>query len=287
MDPAAPPPGTVVATVAQCWRYPVKSMLGEQLDVVDLGPLGVAGDRVWATRDLVRGGIRGAKKIAGLMHLAARTLDSGGVAITLPGGHSVRADDLSASALVSEAVGHPVQLEPLAPADDLDHYRRGPADDPDLLAELRATFALDEGDPLPDFAKFPPEVIEFESPPGTYYDAWPLLLVTDASLVHLQDLAPGSAIDVRRFRPSLLLHTDTAGFAEQAWVGRSLRIGSVELEILSGCPRCVMVTRAVAELPEDRSIMRTLVRHAGQELGVYARVVVPGRVSVGDSCVIG
>ncbi len=290
----------MVATVAECWRYPVKSMLGERLGAVALGPLGVAGDRVWATRDLVRGGIRGAKKIPGLMHLAARTLTTGAVEISLPDGRAVPADDPSASALVSEAVGHPVRLEPLAPADDLDHYRRGPADSPDVLAELRAVFALDEGDPLPDFTKFPPEVIEFESPPGTYYDAWPLLLVTDASLRHLQQLAPASVIDaslrhlqqlapasvidVRRFRPSLLLHTDAEGFAEQAWVGRSMRVGSAVLDILSGCPRCVMTTRAVAELPEDRSIMRTLVREAGQELGVYARVRVPGHVAVGDAC---
>jgi uncharacterized protein YcbX len=279
-------PGDVVATVAQCWRYPVKSMLGERLTSVDLGPLGIAGDRVWATRDLVRGGIRGAKKIGPLMHLAARTLATGEVAITVPDGRTVLAGADEASDVVSEAVGHPVRLEALAPADDRDHYRRGPADDPDLMGELRATFALEEHDPLPDFSKFPPDVVEFESPPGTYYDCWPLVLITDASLAHLQALAPTSAIDVRRFRPSLLLHTDAEGFAEQAWVGRSLQVGSAVIEVLSGCPRCVMITRPVSELPEDRSIMRTLVREAGQDLGVYARVTVPGRVGEGDACVV-
>ena len=76
-------------TVAQLWRYPVKSMLGSTVDEVELDRLGIVGDRTWATRDLERGGIRGAKKIGRLMQLAARDLHGGQVAITLPDGTEV------------------------------------------------------------------------------------------------------------------------------------------------------------------------------------------------------
>ena len=61
-----------VGTVGELYRYPVKSMAGERLDEVLLGPKGVLGDRAWAVRDEVRGGIRGAKKIPALMGLRAR-----------------------------------------------------------------------------------------------------------------------------------------------------------------------------------------------------------------------
>ena len=50
------------ATVQQLFRYPVKSMMGETLDTVEVGPSGLAGDRIWAVRDKKRGGIRGAKR---------------------------------------------------------------------------------------------------------------------------------------------------------------------------------------------------------------------------------
>jgi uncharacterized protein YcbX len=49
--------------VAEVWRYPVKSMIGERLASTLVNDWGVLGDRVWAVRDEVRGGIRGAKKV--------------------------------------------------------------------------------------------------------------------------------------------------------------------------------------------------------------------------------
>lgn len=277
----------VIGTIAQVWRYPVKSMAGERLASVDLDERGVPGDRQWATRDHVRGGIRGAKQLGGLMGLAARTADDGTVVITLPDGREVRADAPDTSAALSEALDHPVTLEALRPATDLDHYRRGAPEHDDLLDELRAVFALEPDDPLPDLGIFPPEIMEFESPPGTYVDAFPLLVLTDASLRSLQALAPQSVIDVRRFRPSLLVHTDGDGFPEQAWIGHRLQVGDAVLQILAGCPRCVMVTRGFADLPADRSIMRTLVRETNQLLGVYARVLEPGPVAEGDDVELG
>ena len=274
-----------MTTVEQLWRYPVKSMLGTPVVSVQLVPLGIAGDRTWATRDLRRGGIRGAKQIGALMELAATYPDDDDTRaplIRLPGGAMVVAGAPGTDERVSDAIGHPVRLEPLAPTDDLEHYRRGPSDHADQLEGMRAVFALEVDEPLPDFSAFPPDIVEFESPPGTYYDAWPLLVLTTSSLRELQRLAPASVIDVRRFRPSILLTDDGEGFVEQGWSGRQARLGGAVIELGAPCPRCIMVTRAFAGLPEDRSIMRTLVRENRQSLGVYGTVVEPGEVKVGD-----
>jgi len=279
-----------VGTVKQIWRYPVKSMAGEMLRRADAGPSGIPGDRGWAVRDEERGGIRGAKKIPGLMRLSARypvppQLGKAGPAeISFPDGSVVMSDDPAAAKRVSEALGRRVTLWPLQPADKLEHYRRGAPDHEDLEQELRSIFALQPDEPLPDLSFLPPEILEYESPPGTYFDAFPLLLLTDASLDRLQALAPDSKIDVRRFRPNFLIETptDNDGFIEREWVGRSLRVGSITVSIASTCPRCVMTTLPFADLPHDPDIMRTLVREANQALGVYAAVTGAGRAAVGD-----
>ncbi|MFP6563900.1 MAG: MOSC domain-containing protein [Myxococcota bacterium] len=270
-------------------RYPVKSMQGEPCESVWLGAAGIPGDRAWALRDEVRGGLRGAKKIPALMQLAARYLEEpreGAVPppeISLPGGEAFLADDASASGRVSEAVGHAVSLWPLLPAEAQDHYRRGAPDDPDFEVEMRALFGRTADEPLPDFTKFPTELFEFESIPGTYFDAFPLLLLTRRSLDTLAARAPDSKIDVRRFRPNLLIAGgDPAEFPEIAWVGKRVAIGEAELAITVDCPRCVMTTHGFADLPRDTQIMRSLVREAGGSLGVYASVETPGNIRVGD-----
>jgi uncharacterized protein YcbX len=279
-----------VGRVKELWRYPVKSMGGERLSTVDVGARGIPGDRGWAVRDEERGGIRGAKKIPSLMRCRARypvaptAARTGPAEMTLPDGTTVATDAPDAAARLTAALGRRVTLWPLLPADRLDHYRRGAPTHDDLERELRSIFALEPDEPLPDLSGLPPEVMEFESPPGTYFDAYPLHILTDASLARLQGLAPASAIDVRRFRPNVLVAAEGGadGFLEQGWVGRRLRVGGAVARVAAACPRCVMTTLAQGELPADPRIMRTLVREAGQNLGVYATVEEPGAVAAGD-----
>src|SRR5690606_12705414 len=131
--------------------------------------------------------------------------------------------------------------------------------------ELRSIFGRTADEPLPDLGIFPVELIEYESPPGSYVDAFPLLLVTTGSLRTLAGLAPESAIDVRRFRPNVLVDTgDADGWPELDWIGRRFRLGSATVEVYVACPRCVMVTHEVAGLPGDREVLRTIVRDADQ-----------------------
>jgi MOSC domain-containing protein len=283
----------MTSTVSEIWRYPAKSMIGQQLPRVAITPDGVLGDRGWAVRDEVRGGIRGAKKISSLMRLSARYLSepTGAlppphIEIDLPDGSTVRSDAPDVNARLSTALDHEVTLWPLQPADNLEHYRRGAPDSDDALAELRNMFGRTEDEPLPDLSGLPLEMLaEFESPPGTYYDVYPLHLLTTASLRSLESLTPGSRADVRRFRPSVLVAAPDDPdnpFPEEAWVGRKVALGEAVLEIVGACPRCVMITHRVDDLPTDRALLRTVIRHAHQNLGVYATVVTPGEMTVGD-----
>lgn len=290
-----------IGSVGEVWRYPVKSMVGERVGAAGVTRLGMVGDRGWACRDEVRGGIRGAKKIGGLMRLAARYdaeptrgSPSAPVTITMPDGSTTHSADADVADRISSAVGHRVTLWPLRPPTDLDHYRRGPGDTDDIVAELRDIFGRDDDEPLPDLSVFPPEIVEFESLPGTYYDAYPLHLLTDASLRTLEKLLPGSVLDVRRFRPNLLVSLDdgaggpkVAPFPEQDWLGRRLRIGDAEYDVVAPCPRCVMPTRDFADLPADREILHAIVREAGQNLGVYlVPVADEGRLAEGEEVVL-
>jgi uncharacterized protein YcbX len=279
--------------VDQIWRYPVKSMMGGTVGAARVATDGIVRDRTWAVRDQVRGGIRGAKVLGGLMRLSARYADGaaddpaatgGRVEITLPDGRVVSTADPGADAAVSAAIGHEVTLEALRPADDLDHYRRGELYHDDIDDELRSWFGRTEDEPLPDLSGFPPELVEYESPPGTYHDAYPLMLMTTSTLRSLQEALPDSAVDVRRFRPSLVVDTgDEPGHPETGWLGRRLRVGETEMAIVNPCARCVMVTREIdAAAPQDRAILRHVVRDLDHNVGVYATVETPGTIRSGD-----
>jgi uncharacterized protein YcbX len=278
--------------IDQIWRYPVKSMVGGPVESAHLDAQGVVGDRTWAVRDQVRGGIRGAKVLGGLMRLSARYASepgerggpAGPVVMTLPDGSTVSTDDADAAERVSAAIDHEVTLESLRPPEDLEHYRRGAAYHDDPMDELRSIFGRTEDEPLPDLSVFPPVIWENESPPGTYHDAFPLLLLTTSALRTLRESLPDSAVDIRRFRPSIVIDTgDEPGHPELDWSGRQLRVGDVVLDITIPCPRCVMITREIDEgTPQDRTILRHVVKDLGQNVGVYAEVAAPGTVRTGD-----
>lgn len=274
-------------TVSQIWSYPVKSFQGEQREAADLGLIGIAGDRVWAVRDLERGGLRGAKKIPGLMQLCAVVDDHGHVLIRFPDGSGGLAGELAVDQMLSAWLGRQVRLEPLPATDDLEHFRRGAPDHADPISELRAIFGREPDEPLPDLSVFPPEVIEFESPPGAHYDCYPLLVMSTAAFADLAEVLGPDAADVRRFRPSLVVDVpDASGHPEFAWTSRRASIGQAEIEFLDPCPRCVMITHALDDAaPANRTLLRHVVRNLDHNLGIYARITRPGTIAVGDELV--
>lgn len=263
-------------------------MQGQRLETVALGKFGIEGDRIWAMRDLERGGIRGAKKIPGLMQMQAESYEVDGnlsVRVTLPNGEIGIAGDPDLDRSVSEFLDHQVRFDALPSAENLEHFRRGAPDDPDVIAEMRAIFGRDLNEPLPNFAVFPPELGEYESPPGAHYDCYPLMVMTTSALAGLGGALGAGGADIRRFRPSLLIDTGTApGHPELSWKGRIARLGAAEVEFLDPCPRCVMVTHRIDDqAPADRAVLRYIVSELDQNLGVYARITLPGQVSSGDS----
>ena len=97
-----------IGTVGALWRYPVKSLRGEELGEALITEYGAAGDRVWALRELDRGGIMSARVWAAMLHLRAAwdgdpAVDADArVRIELPDGHSIHADDPDASTVLSD-----------------------------------------------------------------------------------------------------------------------------------------------------------------------------------------
>ncbi|KAA0918937.1 MOSC domain-containing protein [Dietzia sp. ANT_WB102] len=284
-----------VGRVGELWRYPVKSMQGDRLSTAEITTRwGVPGDRGWGLRDETVGEIRGAKRITSLLQFHARYLEEPAgdstppVEITFPDGSVRRSDDDDIHAALSKTVGRDVTLWPRMPRDDHAHYRRVRTSKSEMLAQ----HDLGPNEEFPDFSALPEDVLaelsRFATPPGTYFDAMPLSLLTTASLATVRRAAPDSAIDSRRFRKNIILETDagietaSGGCPELDWVGRRLQIGEVECDVVMPIARCIMVGLPQAELPHDRAILRALATSTGMELGVYLRVVTPGTICEGD-----
>jgi uncharacterized protein YcbX len=278
------------ASINALYRYPVKSMGGDNLHNTALTKNGIPGDRCWTVKDEERGGIKGGKRFPQLMDMHAvlehepdaLTL-SPPVAITFPDQSRTHSTDPNVNQALSAAIGSPVSLWPLLPADQLEHYQRPPnPENFDQMAYFRTLFARTDDEPLPDLSTFPEELFIYESSPGTYFDAFPLLIMTTASLNAMAAATAESNFDVRRFRPNILLDTDADGFVENSWVGKRLQLGSAILQINAICPRCVMTTHGFADLPKDPRVMRHLVRQNEGNLGVYASIEQSGNVKLGD-----
>jgi uncharacterized protein YcbX len=302
----------LIGIVQQIWRYPVKSMAGEKLAGCTVGMLGLPGDRGWAIRDEIKSEIKTGTRLPLLMQCAAEYREEPSdesvphVNIKFPDDSSVASDDPEVNARLSAVLGRPVRLWPRQPASDKDHYRRpgvaarviAPLADipgfrallpaitklPNIDATLRAAFSRTAEEPVPDISQLPKELFEFTSPPGTYFDAFPIHVLTTASLAVMAQSNPAANWDVRRFRPNFFVKTiaDIEGLVESDWAGKTLRIGTVEVKCEMPAVRCGMTTNAQTGLAKDNSVLRTIVKEAQQNLGVYASVASAGRVAVGD-----
>jgi len=302
----------VAGEVREIWRYPVKSVGGEKLDSCTVGSLGIPGDRGWALRDEAIGEIRGAKYLPKLMQYASRYREQPTegkvthVDITPPDSTCIGSDEQDVNSRLSQLLGRDVSLCSLQPASDKAHYRRAQPGASilsrlsrirplrphlgtliclaGLEAPIREMFSRKPDEPLPDFSTIPSELFEFTSPPGTYFDAYPIHLLTTSSLAAMTRLNPAAAWDVRRFRPNFLIETKSGieGLVEASWGGRILRLGALILRCEIPTVRCGMTTHAQAELPKDPTVLRTIVRDAGQNLGIYASAMNSSRIAVGD-----
>jgi len=280
-----------IGTISAMWRYPVKGMAGESIDSCKVDQNGLNGDRLFAVRDVARGEIQSCKFRPGLLSCIARSINPQPIfnpesyEIEFPDGTVLSHDDDTMNEKVSELLGYESTLEPLRPRSEEDFYRRYKADNHTWLEELKSTFAREPGEPLPDFSNPTQDFINYVSLPGTFFLVSPLHIITSASMKHFQKLLPDSDWDIRRFRPNIVIKTVDGidGLAEQAWLGKSLYVGETRIACSSTAPRCGAVTRKQQGIPFDKSMLRTIVKEADQNLGIYGDIDGSAVLNVGDA----
>jgi uncharacterized protein YcbX len=277
----------VAGSVLSVLRYPVKSMMGEELTVADMTEGGLIGDRAYALIDNTTGKIASAKnprKWARLFDCHANFVEPPRkghplppIWIMLPDGSNITSDQPNASAILSRYFEREVTLAKTAPESPvLEEYW------PDI-------------DGLAHRETVTEESIALSSPKGSYFDYAVAHVITTNTLNRLHELYPQGRFEARRFRPNMIV---TAGkgeaeFVENQWVGLNVVIGdTLLLKVTNPCPRCVMTTLPQADLPQDHGILRAAAQYnqpyvpalaqAMPSVGVYANVVRSGTVRRGD-----
>ena len=258
-----------VGRVESVWRYPVKSMRGEELPEGFVGFSGIYGDRVYAFRSsaapkgfpyltgreqglMLR--CRAAFRHPERMRMPPNLTDAEKIA---PGATPLYADpaDLMADVVTPDGSVLSIDDERL-----IDRLREGQREGLELSL-LRSARALT--------------------------DCRPMSLVSTATVEQL-GLELGTALDKRRFRANVFMNLDSAtGFAEDAWVGRRLRIGpKVELAVLERDPRCKMITLDPDTAQPNPDVMRRVKQDYDGTVGVYAAVLVEGVIRSGDEIAV-
>ncbi len=263
-------------------------MGGQQIENTMLTHHGVIGDRSYAIHDGTT--TRGAKKLPQLMNFNARFdaepdgSDPPSVTIQLPGSEIVNSNDDDIDQQLSDELGTDVRLDRLRPATELNYYQK--PEESQSADDIRNILGLLPEEPFPDFSEFPRELLgAYSTPPGTFFDAYPLLILTTAAINQLQSATTESVIDVRRFRPNIVIATDPgiSGYIEENWKGKYLKIGDAVIGLTLPCPRCVMTTIGFGNLPKDPKIMRALVKENNHKLGIYGQVIKPGKINQADT----
>jgi uncharacterized protein len=269
---------TQVGWVVALWRYPVKSMMGEELNSSEITDRGLLGDRRFAVVDRATGKVAGAKnpkKWGNFFDFRAAFAEPpklGGrispVRITLPDGDVVSSDRTDLEQILSRAFGRDTTFV-------------------EARAEEMTAGVAEQY--WPDMAglEYQDTVTDFEMPAGTFFDSAVVHLLTTSTMDRLRELYPQGRFEARRFRPNIVVSTGSEGFVENDWVGRTVIIGdTVRLAITRPCHRCVMITLPQGDLPKDSGILRTAAQHNDLKVGVYASVVSGGTVRRGDPVVL-
>jgi uncharacterized protein len=265
-----------LGSLASIHRYPVKSMMGEDLNSVDVTQRGLFGDRSYALRDAQTGKVVSAKnpkKWPNMFRYRAAYTNppTAGTAVpavrvTLPDGSFAVSSSPDFASTVSATLGRPVTLLGTPPPNpQLEEYW------PDMEQLANRDVVTEEG-----------------MPEGTFFDLAILHLLTTGTLDRLRELSPRSRFEPRRFRPNLIVDTgERTDFVENDWIGKVLAIGpEVRIQIDGPCPRCVMTTLSQADLPKDPDILKTAAQYNKVQVGAYASVVQTGTIRVGDTLTI-
>jgi uncharacterized protein YcbX len=265
----------VLGSIVSLWRYPVKSMMGEELNAAEVTKDGLLSDRAYALVDSLDGKVASAKnprKWPTLFDFRAVLADATRasvkvprVRIALPEGTIVNSEQPDVHRTLSNVLKREVTLA--------------------ALSDRRAATA-EEYWPDIEGLNHRDAVTDFGLPDGTFFDCAFVHLLTTATLGRLRVLYPEGRFEVRRFRPNIIVETANGEkeFTENAWIGQIVAIGdAVRLSITGPCARCVMTTLPQGDLPKDAGILRTAAQHNHANVGVYASVLQSGKVRRGDS----
>jgi uncharacterized protein YcbX len=261
-----------IGVIAAIHRYPVKSMMGEELNATRVGMKGLLGDRVFSIADPETGKVASAKnpsKWPGLFSYRAayaHPIDEKGLPparITLPDGSTVLTEDKQIEGKLSASLGKPVRFlaGPLS-SGTLEEYW------PDIDGLARRDVVTDEA-----------------MPSGTFFDCAAVHFLTTATLNSLRGSYPEGRFETRRFRPNFVIETppEMKGYPENDWDEKILAIGEeVKIKITGPCGRCVMTTLAQGDLPKDTGILKAAAQNNKARVGAYASVIQGGTVRAGD-----
>jgi uncharacterized protein YcbX len=265
--------GITKGKVVSIWRYPVKSMLGEELNSSNVTERGLIGDRTYAVIDQETGKVASAKnprKWGKLFDFRAAFIDSPEavknippIRITFPDGAQIFSDDEKIDHTLSIVLGREVKL--MGTNLDKPSYEEYWPDIEGLAQREKVT---DEAMPL-----------------HTFFDIAVIHLLTTSTINHLRELYPEGRFEVRRFRPNIVVEStsEEKAFIENLWVGKKLMIGKeILLKVTGPCTRCVMTTLPQGDLPKDIGILRTIAKYNQVYTGVYASVYRGGTIRRGD-----
>lgn len=260
--------------VLSLWRYPVKSMQGEEINASFVTERGLFGDRAYALMDAEDGKTvtaKNPKKWPTMFKFRAAFTEPvnapdhvPSVRITAPDGDILSSHQNDLNAVLSSKLGRAVVFADKPPQKPhLDEYWPDAEDVPGL--------------PHSD------DVTDENTLEDTFFDLAFLHLLSTATIDALRAAYPNGRFEARRFRPNILVDAGAEAFAENGWIGKTIAIGEeVRLKITGPCPRCVMTTLAQSDLPKDPGILRTAVQHNGANVGVYAEVLRGGTIRQGD-----
>jgi uncharacterized protein len=265
---------TDTGKIVSIWRYPVKSMLGEELNSSYITERGLVGDRAYALIDKETGMVVSAKnprKWEKLFDFRSVFMDIPEVAenippvrITLPDGTLIVSNqDEDIDYTLSKALGRDVRL------------MRANLDNP----------SYEEYWPNIDGLARRDKVTDETMPSRTFFDIAVIHILTTSTINRLRELYPEGRFEVRRFRPNIVVEStsEEKDFIENLWIGKKIRIGKdIVLSVNGPCTRCVMITLPQGDLPRDLGILRTVATYNQVNVGVYASVLQSGTIHRGD-----
>ena len=256
----------VVGRVESLWRYPVKSMRGEQRPHVFVGFPGVYGDRVYA--------IRSSAARHGFPYHTARE----------------QPQMLRYRASFREAA--PMALPPnLADAEALPpgatpQYAGVAERMADVMTPSGEVLSIDDGRLMELLAQGKRDGLQLSllRSERALTDCRPISLISLQTTRQLSDEV-GQPLDKRRFRANVYVDLASGtGFSENAWVGRRLRIGSkAEIAVMDRDPRCKMITLDPDTAEANPDVIRCVTTDHDGTAGIYAAVLVEGVIHEGDA----